>query len=64
MPWWVLFSSWMMLGGLIFLILIPIIAFAAFELLPVLLLVALPLLIIIRGTKAKLENRRHRNNRR
>lgn len=59
-PWWILFTGWFMFGGLVFLILIPIVTSAALELLPMLAFASLPLLIVIRGTRAKLRRSKDR----
>lgn len=63
-PWWVLISGWIIFGGLALLILIPAITSAAFELLPALVIVFIPLIILWRGTVAKLSIEKHKNNRR
>jgi len=63
-PWWVLISGWIIFGGLALLILIPAITSAAFELLPVLLMVSIPLIILWRGTTAKLSIEKQKSRRR
>jgi hypothetical protein len=63
-PWWVLISGWIIFGGLALLILIPAITSAAFEFLPALVILSIPLIILWRGTVAKLSIEKHKNNRR
>ncbi|MFM7449341.1 MAG: hypothetical protein ACKO24_12185, partial [Leptolyngbyaceae cyanobacterium] len=59
-PWWVLISGWIIFGGLALLILIPVITSAAFELLPALVIASIPLVILWRGTVAKLSTEKHK----
>lgn len=63
-PWWVLISGWIMFGGLAMLILISAIASASFSALPALIIVAIPLIILWRGTTAKLSIEKHKSRRR
>ncbi len=63
-PWWVLISGWIILGGLALLILISAIASAAFEALPALVFVSILLITLWRGTVAKLSIRKSKNHRR
>lgn len=63
-PWWVLISGWIIFGGLFLSILILAIASAAFEFLPVLLFAFIPVMVLWRGTVAKLSIEKHRKNRR
>ena len=56
-PWWVLFTSWVIFGGLVFLILIPIVISEAWSLLPVLVIAILLFVKVIRGTREKLLRR-------
>jgi hypothetical protein len=63
-PWWVLISGWIIFGGLALLILIPAITSAAFELLPALVIVSIPLMILWRGTVAKLSAEKSKSRRR
>ena len=60
-PWWVLISGWIIFGGSALLILIIAITSAAFELLPVLVIVSIPLIILWRGTVAKLSTEKHKS---
>jgi hypothetical protein len=63
-PWWVLISGWIIFGGLALLILIPVITSAAFELLPALVIASIPLVILWRGTVAKLSTEKHKSRKR
>jgi hypothetical protein len=63
-PWWVIISGWIIFGGLALLVLILTITSAAFGLLPVLVIVSIPLIILWRGTVAKLSIKKHKKNRR
>ncbi len=62
--WWVLISGWIIFGGLALVILIPVITSAAFELLPALVIVSIPLIILGRGTVAKLSTQKPKKRRR
>jgi VIT1/CCC1 family predicted Fe2+/Mn2+ transporter len=57
MPWWVLISGWVLFGGL-FLLLLSVAIFSSPAVLPTLLFAAIPLLIVIRGTSAKLSHKK------
>ncbi|OKH32188.1 hypothetical protein NIES2101_40960 [Calothrix sp. HK-06] len=59
MPWWVLISGWVLFGGL-FLLLLSVVIFSSLAALPALLFAMIPLLIVIRGTNAKLSNEKRR----
>lgn len=59
MPWWVMISGWVLFGGL-FLLLLSVVIFSSPAALPALLLATIPLLIVIRGTNAKLSSRKRR----
>ncbi|BAZ10846.1 hypothetical protein NIES4071_26700 [Calothrix sp. NIES-4071] len=59
MSWSVLLTSWVFLGGL-FLWLLSVAIFSSPAALPSLLIVTMPLLIVIRGTFAKLSNKKRR----
>lgn len=59
MPWWVLLTGWALFGGLFFLLLGIAISSTPLAL-PSLLFATIPLLIIIRGTSAKLSNKKRR----
>jgi hypothetical protein len=63
-PWWVLISGWIIFGGLALLILIPAIASVSFTALPALIIVAIPLIILWRGTTAKFFIGKHKSRRR
>lgn len=63
-PWWVLISGWIMFGGLALLILITAITSAGFGALPALFFVAIPIIILWRGTIAKLSIEKPKNQRR
>ena len=60
MPIWVLLTGWALFGGFFFLLLGVGISSSSFAVLPSLLLASIPLLIVIRGTKAKLFNKKSR----
>ena len=62
-PWWVLISGWIFFGGSALLIVISAIASASFAALPVLIIVTIPLIILWRGTTAKLSIKKHKNRR-
>jgi hypothetical protein len=62
--WWVFISGWIIFGGLALLILISVIASAAFGLLPMLVFISIPLIILWRGTVAKISIENHKNRRR
>lgn len=59
-PWWVLISGWLIFGGLALLMLITAIASQSFELLFPLVIISIPVLIVCRGTLAKLSNNKRR----
>lgn len=59
-PWWVLISGWFMFGGYALVILFSAISSASFSALPALIFVLLPLLIMWRGTIAKLAAQKRR----
>ena len=63
-PWWVLISGWIFFGSLALLILISAITSAGFGALPVLVFVTIPLIILWRGTIAKLSVDKLKNKRR
>ena len=63
-PWWVIISGWTIFGGLVLLILILAITSAAFELLPALIIVSIPLITLWRGTVAKISTEKHKSRRR
>ncbi|MEG4029032.1 MULTISPECIES: hypothetical protein [unclassified Microcoleus] len=63
-PWWVLISGWIFFGGLALLIMISAIASASFPALPGLIIVAIPLIILWRGTTAKFSIKKHKSRRR
>ncbi|BAT55038.1 hypothetical protein NOS3756_40160 [Nostoc sp. NIES-3756] len=54
MPWWVLFSGWVLFGGLFFLVLGAAISSLSLALIPSLIISGVPVLIVLRGTLAKL----------
>lgn len=60
-PWWVLISGWLIFGWLALLILIDALLLQSFALVIVLGLAAIPLLILWRGTAAKLSTTKRRN---
>ncbi|MEG4446431.1 hypothetical protein QUB47_31740 [Microcoleus sp. AT9_B5] len=62
--WWVLISGWILFGGLALLILISAIASASFSALPALIILAIPIIIMWRGTTAKLFIEKHKSRRR
>ena len=59
--WWVLISGWIFFGGLALLILISAIASASFSAWPALIIVAIPLIIMWRGTTANLSIEKPKN---
>ncbi|MDZ4871567.1 MAG: hypothetical protein CLLPBCKN_000955 [Chroococcidiopsis cubana SAG 39.79] len=63
-PWWVLISGWIIFGGLAVLILLLAFTSAAVELLLVLLIDSIPLIILWRGTVAKLSTKKQKSRRR
>ena len=63
-PWWVLISGWIVFGGLALLTLITAIASASFGALPVLIILAIPIIILWRGTTTKLSIEKHKSRRR
>jgi hypothetical protein len=62
--WWVLISGWILFGGLAMLTLITAIASASFGALPVLIILAIPIIILWRGTTTKLSTEKHKGRRR
>ncbi len=56
--WWVLFSAWIIFGGIFFMCLSAAFASPGLEILSILLIVSLPVLVTLRGTLAKLANRK------
>jgi hypothetical protein len=62
--WWVLISGWIFFGSLALLILISAITSAGFGALPVLVFVTIPIIILWRGTIAKLSVDKLKNKRR
>ncbi|MBW4544763.1 MAG: hypothetical protein KME25_10030 [Symplocastrum torsivum CPER-KK1] len=59
-PWWVLITGWLVFGSPALLVLITAIASASFTMLPALAITAIPLLILWRGTLAKLSSTKPR----
>lgn len=60
MPWWVLISGWILFGGF-FLVLVGIaISSISLDLVPVLIISGIPVLIVLKGTLAKLSTRKRR----
>ena len=59
-PWWVLISGWLIFGAPALMVLIAAIASPSFIMLPALAFAAIPLLILWRGTLAKLSNTKSR----
>ncbi|MBH8562273.1 hypothetical protein I8748_08800 [Nostoc sp. CENA67] len=59
-PWWVLISGWLIFGGLALLMLISAIASQSFGLLLPLAFVSIPVLILWRGTVAKVSTTKPR----
>lgn len=59
-PWWVLISGWIMFGGFALLILYAAVISLSLAALMPLALAAIPLLILWRGTVAKLSSRKYR----
>lgn len=59
-PWWVLISGWLIFGGLALLMLITAIASQSFALLLPLAFAIIPVLILWRGTLAKLSTTKRR----
>jgi hypothetical protein len=53
-PWWVLISGWVLFGGSFLLVLITALFSRTFALIPFLIISLIPLLIVLRGTLAKL----------
>ncbi|WP_224087145.1 hypothetical protein [Nostoc sp. MS1] len=54
MPWWVLFAGWVLFGGLFFMLLGVAISSLSFALIPSLIISGVPVLVVLRGTLAKL----------
>ena len=63
-PWWVLISGWILYGGLILVSLIPAIAAGGLLALLTLIVGAIPLIILGRGTAAKLSLKKRKRRRR
>ena len=63
-PWWVLISGWIIFGGLALLMLIFSISSGVFGLLTTLVILVIPLIILWRGTSAKMSIQKRRNKRR
>jgi hypothetical protein len=59
-PWWVLFTAWVIFGGMFFMLLSAAFASPGLVILLPLLIASLPVLITLRGTLAKLSNRKQR----
>lgn len=57
-PWWVLISGWVLFGGMFFLLLGIVISSISLELIPVLMISGIPLLIVLKGTVAKLSTKK------
>lgn len=53
-PWWVLMTGWFMFGVMALAMVFPVLLAGAFEFIPALVFVAIPLVILWRGTNAKL----------
>ncbi|MBE9210583.1 hypothetical protein IQ244_29595 [Nostoc sp. LEGE 06077] len=60
MPWWVLMSGWVLFGGLFFLVLGIAISSISLAVIPALIISGIPLLIVLRGTVAKLSTKKRR----
>lgn len=60
MPWWVLISGWVLFGGLFFLLLTAAISSISLALIPYLIISGIPLVIVLRGTLAKLSTKKRR----
>jgi hypothetical protein len=58
MPWWVLFSGWVLFGGLFFVLLGVAISSLSLALIPSLIISGVPVLVVLRGTLAKLSTRK------
>ena len=58
MPWWVLISGWVLFGGLFFLVLGIAISSISLALIPPLIISGVPVLIVLRGTLAKLSTKK------
>ncbi len=59
-PWWVLISGWIMFGGMFLMVFMPMVTAAAWELIPILIIISLPIIILWRGTAAKLAARKYK----
>jgi hypothetical protein len=59
-PWWVLISGWVIFGALGLYVLIAAVASRSWTMLLPLVLAAIPLLILWRGTRSKLSRPNHR----
>lgn len=53
MPWWVLIAGWILFGGSFLLVVGIAIASKSLAIIPALIIAAVPLLIVLRGTSAK-----------
>ncbi|MBD2235312.1 hypothetical protein H6G35_01505 [Aulosira sp. FACHB-113] len=60
MPWWILISGWVLFGGLFLLLLSVAISSFTYALIPSLMISGVPLLIVMRGTVAKLSTKKRR----
>jgi hypothetical protein len=58
MPWWVLISGWVLFGGLFFLVLGIAISSISLALILPLIICGVPVLIVLRGTLAKLSTKK------
>ncbi|MCF4969534.1 hypothetical protein [Nostoc sp. CMAA1605] len=54
MPWWVLITGWFLFGGLFLLIIFAGISSMSWGIIPSLIITLIPVLIVFRGTMAKL----------
>ncbi|MFN6540908.1 hypothetical protein FACHB389_16270 [Nostoc calcicola FACHB-389] len=61
MPWWVLISGWVLFGGLFLLLVSTAISSLTYALIPSLIISGIPLLIVLRGTLAKLKTIKRRS---
>ncbi len=62
-PWWVLITGWLLFGSAALMILTLAITTLAFELLPILIIVLIFILILWRGTVAKLSTKKRKGRR-
>ncbi len=61
MPWWVIISGWVLFGGLFFLLVGAAISSMSLAVLLSLIFAAIPMLIVLRGTLAKLSKKQRRS---